>query len=128
MHLDLETLLIFINLYLRNTFNYAFAKEEIIGLSDHSICDWGSFCREVLIHWCLQREGRIGGPGNIVEVDESKFGKRKFNVGRLVEGQWVFGGICCETRAFFLVPVEKRDSDTLLSVIKDKIEPGNTKH
>ena len=36
----------------------------------------------------------IGGQGKIVKIDESKFGKRKYNKGRLVEGQWVLGGIC----------------------------------
>ena len=35
----------------------------------------------------------IGGPGSIIEIDESKFGKRKYNQGRYVEGHWVFGGI-----------------------------------
>ncbi|KAG8227915.1 hypothetical protein J437_LFUL011843 [Ladona fulva] len=35
----------------------------------------------------------LGGEGKVVEIDESKFGKRKFNRGRLVEGKWVFGGI-----------------------------------
>ena len=37
----------------------------------------------------------------MVKIDESKFGKRKYNVSRVVEGQWVFGGICRETRKFF---------------------------
>ena len=87
---------------------------------------WASFCREVLVDWCLRREGKIGGEGKIVEIDESKFGKRKFSVGRLIEGQWVFGGVCRETRSCFMVPVEKRDTDTLLAIIKDKIEPGTT--
>ena len=51
----------------------------------------------------------------------SKSGKRKYNVIRLIEGQWVFGGICCETRDFFLVPEEDRSAETLLGVIQQYI-------
>ena len=124
-HLDIETILIFVNAYVREFFSYVFVRSEL-KISDPSICDWASFCREVLIEWCLKREGPIGGEGKIVEVDESKFGKRKYNVGRLIEGQWVFGGVCRETREFFMVPVQQRDSATLLGIIKDRILPGTT--
>ena len=34
----------------------------------------------------------IGGNGIEVEIDESKFGKRKYYRGHRVEDQWVFGG------------------------------------
>lgn len=34
-------------------------------------------------------ECKVGGPNAIVEVDESKFGKRKYNRGYRVEGVWV---------------------------------------
>ena len=53
-----------------------------------------------------------------VEFDESKFGRRKYNKGRLVEGQWVLGGICCETKDVFLAvcPNNKRDAPTLLDI------------
>ena len=115
--MDIETVLIFVNTYLRECFSYAFVRSEF-KLSDVTICDWASFCREILIEWCIKREGGIGGEGKIVEIDESKFGKRKYNVGRLVEGQWVFGGVCRETRQCFMVPVEQRDRATLLTIVR----------
>ena len=34
---------------------------------------------------------QIGGNGTIVEIDESKFGKRKYNRGHAVDGVWVLG-------------------------------------
>ena len=74
----------------------------------------------------LSSDKKIGGEGLTVEIDESKFGKRKYNKGKRVEGQWVFGGICRETGDFFTVPVERRDADTLLPIIKDHILPGTT--
>ena len=68
--------------------------------------------------------GQIDGPGMTVEIDESKFGKLKFNRGHCIEGQWVFGGICRQTKACFLVPVCQRDKDTLLPIIRPHISPG----
>jgi len=35
----------------------------------------------------------MGGPGHIVQIDDSKFGKRKYNKGKRVEGVWVFAMI-----------------------------------
>ena len=66
---------------------------------------------------------QIGGPSITVEIDESKFGKRKFNRGRYIEEQWVFGGIKSwrQTKACFLVPVGKRDKrhkHSLLPIIR----------
>ena len=124
-HMDIETVLVFVNAYVRECFSYVFVRSEL-KISDKGICDWASFCREVLLEWCLKRNEQIGGAGKIVEIDESKFGKRKYNVGRLVEGQWVFGAVCRETRECFMVPVAKRDSSTLLAIIKDRILPGTT--
>jgi len=54
----------------------------------------------------------IGGPGEIVEIDESKFGKRKFNAGHRVEGVWVVGGCEKNGRGVFAVPVERRNAIT----------------
>ena len=35
----------------------------------------------------------IGGPGIVVEIDESKFGKKKYHRGHPVEGVWDLGGV-----------------------------------
>ena len=67
----------------------------------------------------------IGGEGKIVKIDESKFRKRKYNRGRLVEGQRVLRGICHEDKEIFLVPVASHDKETLIPLLKDRIRPGS---
>ena len=47
-----------------------------------------------------------------------------YHLGRYVERKWVFGSICRETKARFLVPVERRDKDTLIPIIRAQILPG----
>jgi len=71
--------------------------------------------------WSL---GQIDGPGTTVEIDESKYGKTKYNRGRYIEGQWVYSGICRETKACFFDPLRQRDIDTLLPIIRAHILPG----
>ena len=44
---------------------------------------------------------QIGGPGEFVDIDESKFGKMRYHRGRRVEGVWVFGGIERESKRCF---------------------------
>ena len=41
----------------------------------------------------FENSEKLGGEGKIVQIDESKFGKRKYHRGHHVEGQWVFGVI-----------------------------------
>jgi len=79
-----------------------------------------------LFFWPIKTSQVIGGPNIIVEIDGAKFGKRKHNVGRIVEGQWVYGGIERENpEKCFLVPVPDRKSDTLISLIEEYIRPGS---
>lgn len=39
----------------------------------------------------LEMPVKIGGPGRIIEIDERKFSKRKFNIGLLTRSVWVIG-------------------------------------
>ena len=52
-----------------------------------------NFFRDVCGQYFLDHPISIGGPGKVVKIDESKFGKRKYHCGRHVDGHWVFGGI-----------------------------------
>ncbi|XP_064084126.1 uncharacterized protein LOC135199936 [Macrobrachium nipponense] len=124
-HLCFEVNLKFVKLWCSPNFSYNLAEGEL-QLSQATICDWASFCREVAISWVFRNSGKIGGVGLTVEIDESKFGKRKYNVGRVIDGQWVFVGICRETRQCVLVPVKLRSAETLLPIIQQFFEPGTT--
>lgn len=95
-------------------------------ISSATAVDWASFCRELCTLWSEKHSVAIGGENEIVEVDEAKIGKRKFNKGRLVTGQWIFGGIERSTKRIFIIPVPNRTSATLLTVIQNWIKPGTT--
>jgi len=66
----------------------------------------------------------LGGIGEVVEIDESKFGRRKSHRGHQVEGQWVFGGYERGSGDCFLIPVEGRSAETLVRIIEEWIKPG----
>jgi transposase-like protein len=55
----------------------------------------------------------IGGLGHFVQIDESKFSKRKFQVGRVVKSPWIVGGIDYATRDVFRIETIYRDGTTL---------------
>lgn len=94
--------------------------------SSETICDWYTYCMEVCCEIVASRSNPIGGPGMTVEIDEAKFGKRKYNRGRFIEGQWVLGGICRETKECFFVPVQCRNRETLIPIIIQNVLPGST--
>ena len=51
-------------------------KHEL-GLNSNTAVDWDSFCREVCEVTLLESSETLGGEGKTVQIDESKFGKRK---------------------------------------------------
>ncbi|XP_067659400.1 uncharacterized protein [Haliotis asinina] len=105
-----------------------FVKVQLRLGFDHTLVDWYNYCRDVCLFVMEEENEMIGGPGIEVEIDESKFGKRKFHRGRRVDGVWVFGGIEKESNRMFLEVVEKRDADTLLSVLRKWVRPGSVIH
>jgi transposase-like protein len=82
------------------------------------------FCRETMLVFLEGCSEKIGGPNQTVEIDDSKFGRRKYHRGHTVQGQWVFGGIERESGRLFLVPITDRTADTLEAIIRNRIEPS----
>ena len=88
--LPLESIVELIKLW-----SQSFSVDEIIHelkLSKKTVVEWTNFFRECCLTIMLENSEKIGGNGVEVEIDESKFGKRKYYRGHRVEGQWVFGG------------------------------------
>ncbi|CAF0994669.1 unnamed protein product [Brachionus calyciflorus] len=70
----------------------------------------------------------IGGIGKVVEIDESAFGKRKYNRGKTRKTYWIFGGIERDSKPvkLFFSYVINRKKDSLIPIIKKFIIPGTT--
>ncbi len=136
------------------------AISRIVGINPNTVTDWATYLREVVVaHLAMTQENGmqqpLGGPGIIVKIDESKFGKRKYHVsdephtvtlahtitpsqrGHRVEGCWVFGGIeriwdednnRWRAGRMFAEVVAKRDKATLIPILKKRVAPGSIIH
>ena len=92
-------------------------KHELRIGRNHSVVEWNQFWRDICESYFINNPEQIGG-GCVVEIDESLFSKRKYEVGPLVPQQWIFGGYEPETKKGFLLPVTNRDATTLPPIIQ----------
>jgi hypothetical protein len=79
------------------------------------------------------KNNKIGGRNKILEIDESKIAKRKYNKGHHFEGAWVIGGIersmlknkiRNENKKLFLCPIEERNSINIDNIVKKYVKKG----
>ena len=83
---------------------------KVLTTSTETIRDYKRYCRDICFQVLQENcNSQIGRPSLHVEIDESNFGKTKYNGGRVVKGQCMLGGICHETREFFVTTVDKHD-------------------
>jgi transposase-like protein len=73
-------------------------------------------------------EKPLGGNGSIMEIDESLFGRAKYNRGRALKREpfWVFGMMDNDTRRVAICPVERRNEATLVPIVMDSVVPATT--
>ena len=97
----------FVHMWARGYKSIDIAHELEINATSTCV-NWSSYCREVCLSAFIKSPCKIGGGSKTVEIDESKFGRRKFYRGHKVDGCWVFGGIERESEKVFMEVVEKR--------------------
>ena len=107
---------------------YWWAQEQPVGQAADEVAvelkttiDWYCKFREAWANFLLQTEQPTGAPDHVVEIDECKFGHRKFNRGRLRDGVWVLGGLDRTINKAFLRLVKYRATDTLIPIIQAQI-------
>ena len=105
------------------------SAQSITQFSKHTITSFYSHFRRLVESSLAEEHQVIGGPGVIVEVDETKLGKRKYHRGHRVEGVWVVVGVeRSEERRVFVVAVQDRCAQTLTEVIQQHVHPDSIVH
>jgi transposase-like protein len=103
--------------------------ESILKITNHSpntVTDYMKHFRDLAAASLDTDDTLVGGDGILVEIDESKFGKRKYNRGHRVEGAWVIGGVeATEERKMFVEVVERRDQEAITEVLSRHVLPGS---
>ena len=70
----------------------------------------------------------LGGPGHIMEINESKFIYCKYYCGFYQEGHWVLGMVECGTNNCVMVIVEDRLAENLLPIIQPTCSTRHLNH
>ena len=79
------------------------------------------------VYGAIATAEKIGGPDQIVKIDEALIGRRKYNKGRFVGKTWVLGMISADGQARFEV-VRNRKAATLEAAIVRNVARGSIVH
>uniref|UniRef100_A0A1X7TVC8 ISXO2-like transposase domain-containing protein n=1 Tax=Amphimedon queenslandica TaxID=400682 RepID=A0A1X7TVC8_AMPQE len=110
------------------TYFWVYKETETLAMRESNVSswrsaqEWYSFCITVCTCTLEKESTPIGGPGETVELYESK---RVSIGGRNANGPWVFSGIDRQSRDCFLVVVSDRSAETLVPIIKQFVKPGS---
>jgi hypothetical protein len=125
-HLDIRTILFLL---------YEWAVRTPVGQAAYELAINKTYARRTyrkfrrITNWKINifRNLLIGGPGEIIEVDECQIGRRKHNRGRRNREVWVLGAISrlSTPSDIFIEIVTKRSAKVLIPVIKRSINPAS---
>ena len=94
----------------------------VSGVRETSVLQWYQFLREKCSESLINCPNYVfGGPGVVVQIDESLVAKRKYHVG---QQQWVFGLYDTSTKLGHIDLVDDRRAETLIPLIQKYILPG----
>lgn len=93
--------------------------------SPNSLIGWTRWIREICTEWLEQNSSMLGGPGVVIEIDESHVGRCEKGVWGVDKGKWVFGAFERGSKKLFIVSIPDRKSITLIEIIKRWILPGS---
>lgn len=95
----------FINLWLDSVAITIISKQMHIAMA--TCVGWATFYRESILDAFIVNKVKLGGPGKLVDIYQSRFDQGRFHRGQIVEGQYVFGGFERETGRIFMICVEE---------------------
>ena len=103
---------------------------KVTKLSSQTINKWFSYFRYLCVKDIQDRPPVIGEPGDVVEMDETLCGKRKYNKGQgsCYRSRWLFGGVSRQSGRCFmrLCPENKRTKKALWPIVQAHVVPGTT--
>lgn len=102
----------------------------ITGVSAKTVSEFYNLCNSAMCSYIIDNLEPIGGPGTIVQIDESILRRRKYQRGRRKPQIWIFGAIEVlsegRTGRIIITRVPNRTAATLIPIIQHFILPGST--
>lgn len=97
-------------------------------ITEKTVLKYFKMLREACVEKIHNENIVLGGENVEIEIDESHLFRRKYNRGRVLAFQqiWVFGIIERISKKVYLKRVERRDANTLNSVIISHVRQGST--
>jgi hypothetical protein len=103
----------------------------MLGLSQTTIVDWNNMIREICsVKFANETNPHLGGPGHIVQIDESSIYKAKYNRGHALytPTKWIFAIYDVDKKVGAIELVPDRSAATLLPIIEKYVLPGTEIH